>query len=161
MAKGIGRGDRAPRFQLPDKDGKEVALDELLLKGPVVVFFYPKDGTTGCTAEACSFRDSYEAFQEAGASVVGMSSDSSASHRRFSDKHGFPFLLLADADGVVRKQFGVPKTLGIIDGRSTYVIDRAGIVRHAFHSQLQATKHVGEALDAVMTLAAEGRSPTA
>jgi peroxiredoxin Q/BCP len=118
----------------------------------VVVFFYPKDETPGCTAEACSFRDSYDVFQEAGATVVGISGDSPSSHRKFADKHGFPFLLLSDEGGRVRAQFGVPKTLGLFAGRSTYVIDAEGVIRHAFHSQLQATKHVDEALEAVRGL---------
>ncbi|NUP04761.1 MAG: peroxiredoxin [Polyangiaceae bacterium] len=152
MAKGIGRGDRAPRFELSAQDGKSVSLEQLLEKGPVVVFFYPKDETPGCTKEACSFRDSYDTFQEHGASVVGISSDSAASHRRFADKHGFPFLLLSDPEGAVRKQFGVPKTLGILDGRSTYVIDKGGVVQHVFHSQIMASKHVDEAIAALKSL---------
>lgn len=152
MGSSLRRGDRAPSFELPSQDGASVALDGLRAAGPVVVFFYPKDETPGCTAEACSFRDSYDVFQEVGATVVGISSDSSASHRRFADKHGFPFLLLSDPGGKVRAQFGVPKTLGLFDGRSTYVIDREGVVRHVFHSQLKATKHVDEALEAVRGL---------
>ena len=149
---GIGEGDKAPRFTLPDHDGTLVTLDGLLEKGPVVVFFYPKDETPGCTAEACSFRDAYEDFQDVGASVVGISSDSSASHRRFREKHGFPYLLLSDAGGKVRAEWGVPKTLGFLDGRSTYVLDKSGVVRHVLHSQLKVKKHVGEALDMVKRL---------
>jgi peroxiredoxin Q/BCP len=153
MASSLRPGDRAPSFDLPAQDGQRVTLAELTAKGPVVVFFYPKDETPGCTAEACGFRDRYDVFQEAGASVVGISSDSAASHRRFAERHGFPFVLLADDGGRVRAQFGVPKTLGLFDGRSTYVIDREGVVQHVFHSQLQATKHVDEALEAVRSLA--------
>ncbi len=149
---GIREGDTAPRFTLPDQDGTLVTLDALLEKGPVVVFFYPKDETPGCTAEACSFRDSYEDFQDAGASVVGVSSDSSASHRRFRDKHGFPYVLLSDEKGRVRAEWGVPKTLGILDGRSTYVVGKDGVVRHVLHSQLMVKKHVAEALDVVKRL---------
>ena len=149
---GIREGDTAPRFTLPDHDGTLVTLDALLEKGPVVVFFYPKDETPGCTVEACSFRDAYEDFQEAGASVIGISSDSSASHRRFRDKHGFPYLLLSDTGGKVRAEWGVPKTLGILEGRSTYVLDKAGVVVHVLHSQLKVKKHVGEALDMVKRL---------
>lgn len=149
---GTSVGERAPSFNLSSQDGSSVSLETLLEKGPVVVFFYPKDETPGCTAEACAFRDQYDVFQEAGASVVGISSDSAASHRRFADKHGFPFLLLSDGDGRVRASFGVPKTLGFLQGRSTYVIDKKGIVRHVFHSQLFATKHVSEALSALKTL---------
>lgn len=155
MARSIRTGDPAPRFSLAAHDGTAVTLDQLLAKGPVVVFFYPKDETPGCTAEACAFRDSYDAFQDAGASVVGISSDSASSHQRFREKHGFPFLLLSDEGGRIRELYGVPKTLGLLDGRSTYVIDRDGVVRHAFHSQLRATKHVDEALEVVKRL---GRS---
>jgi thioredoxin-dependent peroxiredoxin len=155
MAQSLRPGDRSPSFELPAQDGRRVGLSELTAKGPVVVFFYPKDETPGCTAEACSFRDSYDVFQEAGATVVGISGDSTSSHRKFADKHGFPFLLLSDEGGRVRAQFGVPKTLGLFAGRSTYVIDQEGVIRHAFHSQLQATKHVDEALAAVRGLASQ------
>jgi thioredoxin-dependent peroxiredoxin len=149
---GIGIGDRAPRFALSDSDGKTIELEALLEKGPLVIFFYPRDETPGCTKEACSFRDNYAVFEELGAQVVGISSDSSSSHRRFSDKFRFPFPLLSDEGGKTRKAFGVPKTLGILDGRSTYVIDTKGVVRGVFHSQLQVTKHVDEAAAAVRAL---------
>ena len=145
-------GDPAPGFTLADHDGNLVSLASMLDKGPVVVFFYPKDETPGCTREACSFRDSYDEFQAAGATVLGISSDSAGAHRKFRDRHGFPFLLLADEGGRVREEWGVPKTLGILDGRSTYVVDRGGVVRHAFHSQLQVKKHVSEALEVVKRL---------
>jgi peroxiredoxin Q/BCP len=148
----IKTGDRAPDFTLADKDGLAVGLSDLLRKGPVVLYFYPKDETSGCTAEACSFRDSYEDFKRAGAEVVGISSDSAGSHKGFADHHRLPFILLSDGGGTVRKLYGVPKTLGLIDGRVSYVIDREGIVRHVFNSQLNATKHVKEALAALAPL---------
>ena len=153
MAQGIAAGDKAPGFELVESAGTSIKLEDLLAKGPVVVFFYPRDDSPGCTREACSFRDRYDAFQEAGASVAGISSDSESSHRKFREKHGFPFLLLSDPGGRVRKAFGVPKTLGILDGRSTYIIDKNGIVRFAFHSQIQVNKHVDEAISAVRSLA--------
>jgi peroxiredoxin Q/BCP len=146
---GIQAGDQAPDFTLPTQDGARVRLADLLGKGPIVLYFYPKDDTPGCTAEACSFRDAYEDFKEAGAEVVGISSDSAAKHKAFADKYKLPFLLVADEDGAVRKRYGVKSTFGLIPGRVTYVIDREGIVRHVFSSQLQATKHVGEALEAL------------
>lgn len=149
---GIGIGDRAPRFALKDGDDKTIELDALLAKGPVVIFFYPKDETPGCTKEACTFRDNFTAFEGLGAAVVGISSDSTESHRRFSGKFGFPFPLLSDPGGATRKAFGVPKTLGLLDGRSTYVLDKEGVVRGVFHSQLQVTKHVDEAVAAVRAL---------
>lgn len=145
-------GDKAPDFSLPKQDGTPVHLKELLQKGTVVLYFYPKDDTPGCTREACSFRDSYETFKEAGAEVVGISSQSAASHEAFAAKHRLPFTLLADEGGKVRRQYGVPSTLGLLPGRVTYVIDRSGTVRHVFNSQLNATRHVTEALGIVKQL---------
>jgi thioredoxin-dependent peroxiredoxin len=144
---GISTGDTAPDFTLPTQDGSPVRLKDLLSKGAVVLYFYPKDDTTGCTAEACSFRDAYEDFKEAGAEVVGISSDSAGAHQAFADKHRLPFVLVSDEGGKVRKLYGVPRTLGLIPGRVTYVIDAGGVVRHVFNSQLNPTKHVREALE--------------
>jgi peroxiredoxin Q/BCP len=155
MATRTDVGDRAPTFRLKTQKGDEVSLDDLTAKGPVVVFFYPKDETAGCTAEACAFRDAFEDFCAAGASVVGISSDSVGSHDRFANRHKLPFLLMADEGGKVRSAFGVPKTLGIMPGRVTYVIDRKGVVRHVFNSQIQAGRHVEEALAVVRRLASE------
>ena len=142
-------GQKAPDFELPDAHGKPVRLADFRGKRAVVLYFYPKDDTPGCTAEACSFRDSYEDFQQAGAEVIGVSSDSESSHDRFASRHRLPFTLLADARGEVRKKYGVPATFGLLPGRVTFVIDRKGIVRHVFNSQLQATRHVEEALAAL------------
>jgi peroxiredoxin Q/BCP len=119
------------------------------------LFFYPGDGTPVCTAEACAFRDAYTSFTDAGAVVVGVSADSLDSHREFAANHRLPFLMLSDADGQIRKVFGVPKTLGIFPGRVTYVIDKQGVVRHIFSSQLGASRHVAEALKIVEQLARE------
>jgi peroxiredoxin Q/BCP len=117
-----------------------------------VLYFYPKDETPGCTIEARAFRDSYDAFATAGAEVVGVSSDSVASHRRFAQRHELPFLLLSDKGGHVRNLYGVEQTLGILPGRVTFVIDTAGIVRHIYSSQLRVTRHSRESLDAVRAL---------
>ena len=145
-------GSPAPEFTLPDQDGVPVSLASL--RGSwVVVYFYPKDDTPGCTAESCSFRDSHEAFTDAGAKVIGISSDSVDSHRAFATKHSLPFTLLADEGGAVRKQFGVGRTLGLLPGRVTYVIDPQGVVRHEFSSQFKPKKHIDEAL-AVITAGA-------
>jgi thioredoxin-dependent peroxiredoxin len=141
-------GQPAPDFTLPDQDGTPVSLSSL--KGDwVVVYFYPKDDTPGCTAESCSFRDNFEDFTDVGARVVGISSDSVESHKAFAAKHHLPFTLLADVDGGVRKAFGVSKTLGIIPGRVTYVIDPEGVVRHRFSSQFKPKSHIDEALDVI------------
>ena len=141
-------GERAPDFALPALGGGTFRLSEN--KGrPVVLYFYPKDHTPGCTVEAKAFRDRYETFTAAGAEIVGVSSDSIESHQRFAGKHRLPFPLLSDAGGEVRKLFGVEKTLGLIPGRATFVIDGDGVVRHVFASQLEATRHVAEALNAL------------
>jgi peroxiredoxin Q/BCP len=138
-------GDTAPDFSLPDASGKEVRLADFRGR-PVVLYFYPKDDTPGCTKEACSFRDQYQDFQDAGAEVIGVSSDSSDSHRKFAARHRLPFVLLSDRGGKLRAAYGVPATLGLLPGRVTFVIDRGGVVRHVFNSQLDATRHVSEAL---------------
>jgi peroxiredoxin Q/BCP len=142
----IGVGHAAPDFALPDQTGKIVTLRDLLTTGCLVLYFYPKDDTPGCTAEACTFRDRHEAFLDVGARVIGVSSDDVESHRRFAEKCQIPFQLLSDRGGALRARFGVPKTLGLIDGRVTYLIDANGVVRHLFDSQLRARKHVDEAL---------------
>ena len=148
----IGPGDPAPNVTLPLHDGSRVALADLWKDHVVVLFFYPKDNTAVCTKEACAFRDSFEKFVEADATVVGVSSDSDESHGEFASRHRLPFLLASDSDGALRKAFAVPKTLGLIPGRVTYVIDRQGIVRHVFSAQFAADAHVREAMDAVRSL---------
>jgi thioredoxin-dependent peroxiredoxin len=145
-------GDRAPDFTLHSSGDKSVTLSQLYAERTVVLFFYPKDDTPGCTVEACGFRDSYQTFVDAGAEVVGVSSDSVASHDRFAEKHKLPMTLLSDPGGKVRLLFGVKSTLGLFPGRATFVIDRGGVVRHAFVSQLRAGAHVGEALSVVREL---------
>ena len=142
-------GDPAPNFTLPNQQGTTITLADLIAQGPVVVYFYPKDESAGCTAEACSFRDSYEVFKEAGAEVVGISNDSASSHESFAKHHRLPFILLSDAGNKVRRLYKVPTTLGILPGRVTYIIDRQGIIRHIFNSQLAVTQHVTEALQAL------------
>jgi thioredoxin-dependent peroxiredoxin len=139
-------GDVAPDFTLPSQTGESVSLNNVLGQKAVVLYFYPKDDTPGCTAESCAFRDSYTAFQDAGAEVIGVSSDTSASHQQFAAKYQLPFILLSDAGGAVRKQYGVPATLGLLPGRVTYVIDKTGVVRHIFNSQFNFKGHVDEAL---------------
>ncbi len=150
---GLSAGARAPEFRLNNQNGKAVSLADFRGRKNVVVYFYPKDDTPGCTKESCAFRDHFEAFVDAGAEVIGISSDSEASHKAFAAKHRLPFSLLSDAGGKVRGAFGVPATLGLLPGRVTYVIDRQGVIRHAFNSQLQATKHVDEALAVLKSLA--------
>jgi len=145
-AKRIGVGDEAPDFTLNTESGEPVSLREFRGKNPVVLFFYPKDNSPGCTKEACAFRDNFTAFKEAGAEVLGVSSDSEESHSIFSLSLGLPYRLLSDPEGKIRQLYGVQRSLGLIPGRVTFVIDKAGIVRLVFSSQLNAEKHAEEAL---------------
>jgi thioredoxin-dependent peroxiredoxin len=145
-------GDVAPEFTLPTASDDLVSLSDFRGRSSVILFFYPKDNSPVCTAEACSFRDSYEVFRDAGAEVIGISADSSPSHQRFAARFRLPFVLLSDEGGLVRGRYGVTKTLGIFPGRSTYVIDREGVIRHIFSSQFLPTKHVSEALSVLERL---------
>ena len=145
-------GQEAPDFTLPDRDGKMVRLSEFRGRKAVVLYFYPKDNTPGCTKESCAFRDSYQDFLDAGAEVIGVSGDDSSSHERFATKYNLPFVLLSDRGGQVRAKYGVPATLGLLPGRVTFVIDRDGIVRHTFNSQFQPTQHIAEAITALRHL---------
>jgi len=147
-------GDRAPDFTLPRQDGTPVRLSELLQRGPAIVYFYPRDESPGCTAEACAFRDAYEDFSSAGAEVIGISSDSTAAHASFAEHRRLPFILLSDRDDAVRSAWRIkPAFLGLVPGRVTFVIDREGIIRHVFDSAINPTKHVKEALRVVQRLA--------
>src|SRR3989475_9734812 len=145
-------GSPAPRFRLQTSAGDYVSLEDLHVKKNVVVYFYPKDFTNGCPAEACEFRDSYEEFKNLGAEVIGISSDSQKSHRAFATENKLLFILLSDPDGSVRKSYGVKKTFGLVPGRVSFVIDKNGIVRHVFSSQSRAAAHVGEALAMLKSL---------
>jgi peroxiredoxin Q/BCP len=146
-------GDHAPDFSLEAHTGQRVVLAEFRGQRVVVLYFYPKNDTAVCTREACTFRDHYAEFVQAGAVVLGVSSDSVESHKAFAGRHHVPFLLLADTDGSLRRAYGVARSLGILPGRVTYVIDKEGVVRHIFNSQLSADRHVAEALDMVRQLA--------
>ena len=146
-------GHVAPDFTTEAHVGRQISLAEFRGRKVVVLYFYPKDESTVCTKEACSFRDAYEDFVQAGAVVIGVSSDSVESHQAFASGHRLPFILLADTDGSLRGTYGVPRSLGILPGRVTYVIDKQGVVRHIFSSQLSADRHVAEALSMVRQLA--------
>lgn len=143
----LEKGTTAPDFELPNQEGENIRLYDLLKKGPVVLYFYPKDETRGCTAEACSFRDSYETFKDAGAEVVGVSKDSTADHKAFAENHRLPFQLLSDSDKKVHDLYKVPKTLFVLPGRVTYVIGTDHNVLHTFNSMWKPEQHVREALD--------------
>lgn len=147
----VGVGDPAPDFELPDAEGRPVRLSSFRGR-PVVLYFYPADFTTVCTIEACTFRDEYTGFREAGAEVLGVSTDPPERHGRFAARHRLPFTLLSDPDDTLRPLYGVGKQW-LIPGRATFVIDPKGIVRHVFRSQWRGRRHVEEALEAVRRLA--------
>jgi thioredoxin-dependent peroxiredoxin len=145
-------GSVAPDFTLPSQSGVMVNFKDFIGTKPVVLFFYPKDDTPGCTKEACAFRDDYDQFEKLDAEVIGISSDSVESHRRFAKKHDLPFTLLSDEVGQVRKRYGVRNSFGLFPGRMTYVIDEEGVVRLIFSSQLGVEQHVEEALKALQSI---------
>lgn len=149
----IHAGDPAPEFTLPDQSGQPISLRNFRGRS-VVLYFYPRDHTMLCTAQACDFRDTYEMFAQAGAEIIGISSDPPASHQGFASQHALPFLLLSDADGMVRERYGVPRLLGILPGRVTYVIDPQGIVREVIQSSFSVGAHVQGALRRVEALRA-------
>ncbi|HUL44290.1 MAG TPA: peroxiredoxin [Bacteroidota bacterium] len=141
-------GDAVPRFGLKNQTGSDWDIGPLIGKKNLVIFFYPKDDTPGCTKEACRFRNEFGRMRELDAEIIGISSDEVASHRRFSEKYDLQYTLLSDPENSVRKIFGVPSSLfGLIDGRVTYVVDKRGIVIHIFESQFQAERHVREAIE--------------
>ena len=145
-------GDRAPDFTLPDQNGNMVSLSDFADRLHVVLYFYPRDRSPGCSMEALAFRDNHELFKDAGARVIGISSDSIESHCEFASKRDLPFTLLSDLGGAVRQQYGVKPTLGIIPGRVSYVIDKRGVVRYIYSSQLMAQRHADRTLQILKTL---------
>jgi len=149
---GLSVGNTMPEFSLKDQDGNWFHSRELLGEKPLVLFFYPKDFTPGCTAEACAFRDQYEDFTDAGALVIGISSDSQASHRNFAKRHRLPFILLSDPKKEVRRKFRVKnRLLNLLPGRETFVVDKNGKIVMTFEG-MQASGHVPRALKALKKL---------
>ena len=147
----LGVGDCLPSFCLVDQDGEQ-RTPEMVRGRWLVLFFYPKDDTPGCTIQACSFRDSSAAFQELGAAVWGISGDDAISHRRFATRHGLNFPLLVDRNNSLRRSLGVPKALGLMPGRVTYVVDSEGVIRHIFSNLLDGPAHVREAERVISSL---------
>ena len=149
----VALGSVAPDFELKDQNDELVKLSDFIGKKNIVLYFYPKDETPGCTKEACGFRDQYEDFTAIGAEVIGVSADSVESHKNFALNRKLPFVLLSDPDNKVRKSYGVKGSLlGLLPGRETFVIDKEGIVRHRFSSQFQIDNHIGDALEVLKGL---------
>jgi len=145
-------GDKIPDFKAKDNKGNDFDSTTIVGKKPVVFYFYPKDNTPGCTAQACSFRDQYEDFKDLGAEVIGISSDSVASHQKFANRYNLPFILLSDNDKKIRNLFGVkPNLFGLLPGRVTYVADKNGTIQLIFDS-LVATNHIPRALEMIKKL---------
>lgn len=141
----ITKGVVVPNFKAKTQSGDSFELSDYLGK-PLVIYFYPKDNTPGCTTQACSFRDQYQDFQDLGAEVIGISGDSEASHDEFAQKHKLPFILLSDRTKKIRKLFGVPTHFfGLMPGRVTYIIDKQGKVVSVFDS-IKANVHIEHAL---------------
>ena len=138
-------GDTLPNFSAKDTNGNVFDSKDYLGKQPLVIYFYPKDDTPGCTAQACSFRDNYQDFKDLGAEVIGISSDTVQSHIRFKSKFNLPFILLSDHNKKLRKLFGVQNSLFVIPGRETFVIDKDGIVLMVFNS-MSSEIHITKAL---------------
>ena len=148
----LQKGDTIPKFSAKDSDGNDFESSSVIGKKPIVFYFYPKDNTPGCTAQACSFRDQYEDFKDFGAEVIGISSDSIASHEKFVQRYKLPFILLSDSDKKIRSLFGVkPNLFGLLPGRVTYVVDKNGIIQLVFDS-LVATNHIPRALEIIKKL---------
>jgi thioredoxin-dependent peroxiredoxin len=143
-------GAKVPEFRLPDQNGNMFDISSVLGKKKLVIYFYPKDETAGCTKEACTFRDDYSQFTDADAIIIGISGQSVESHKEFADNHKLPFTLLSDKDNTVRKLFGVKTSP--IPGRVTFVVDKTGHVVYNFDSLTQPEKHVAEAMRILKTL---------
>jgi peroxiredoxin Q/BCP len=144
-------GDKAPLFESVSDDDAKFSIDNYLGKTNIVLYFYPKDMTPGCTAEACGFRDRWDRIVSLGATVIGISAQSTQSHREFKKEHRLPFILLSDPENEIRKLYGATGLL--VPPRVTFVIDKQGVIRFIFNSQLNITKHVSDALQTLEALA--------
>ncbi len=145
-------GEIAPDFSLKDQNGGDFKLSSFLGKKNIVLFFYPKDGTSVCTKEACAFRDAYDVFIKSGAEIVGVSSDGFKAHKKFIADHSLPFILLSDEKNEVRKLYGAQTVFGLVPARVTYVIDKEGVIKMAFSAIMESKKHTDEALRVIETL---------
>ena len=152
MQEGLKVGDQLPHFGAKDQNGNDFNIESVLGKKVLVIYFYPKDDTPGCTKQACFLRDQYEEFKEIGAEVIGISGDSVPAHRKFASKYDLPFILLSDGDKSLRKLFGVKANLlGLLPGRVTYVVDKNGIIQMVF-DDMNATNHLEKTVEKVKSL---------
>jgi peroxiredoxin Q/BCP len=153
MKDALKEGDKIPDFSLRDQNGDLFDIKNVLGRKNLVIYFYPKDGSPGCTRQACNFRDQSSAFDEADAIVIGISGQSVASHREFAETNDLTFPLLSDTDNKVRRMFGVPSSFfGIVPGRVTYVVNKEGRIVYIYNSQSQVERHVDEALKVALVL---------
>lgn len=148
---GLKEGSQVPKFSLKDQNGNTFNNADLIGKKAMVIYFYPKDDTPGCTKEACQFRDNYEDFIDMGAEVIGISSDSERTHRRFAEKYNLPFILLVDSDKQVRRLFKVENNLFVLPGRETFVVDKTGKIIMVFNN-INASEHMRRALNTLKSI---------
>lgn len=137
-------GTQAPDFEAIADNGEKIKLSQFRGKY-VVLYFYPKDDSPGCTVEACSFRDNWDALKKYDAVVIGVSSDNVNSHRKFKEKHSLPFILVSDEDKKIRSLYDAKGFL--LPPRITYVIDKEGIIRFVYNSQMRASEHVKKVIE--------------
>ena len=153
VKKSLDVGDTIPEFQLLTQEGANFNSSDIVGKQAIVIYFYPKDDTPGCTKEACKFRDEFEVFSDLNATVIGISSDDVASHKAFAEKYNLPFILLADTDKKVRNLFGVPSFgAGLIPGRVTYIVDKKGVLQYVFNNMSEPEKHIEKSLEILKSL---------
>ncbi len=151
--KQLGVGDKIPMFELPDQDGRIYHIEEELGKSNLIIYFYPKDHTPGCTAEACAFRDQHADFKGLNATVIGISADTPETHQKFARKYDLQFKLLSDTNKRVKKLFGISDSLfGLLSSRITFVVDKEGIIRNVFESQINIKKHIQSALESLQSI---------
>jgi len=149
-------GMKAPEFTATLDDGSSFSLSDMKGKRNLVLYFYPRDFTTGCTKEACSFRDNYDAIKDYDATIAGVSRDGAESHAAFREKHSLPFPLIADRDGSLHRAYEVKGTLPFVLPRITYVIDKEGVIRAAMRHDVRVGRHVSDVLEALASLGTEG-----
>lgn len=146
-------GDKIPSFTLLNQNNQEVDINSFVRTKNIVIYFYPKDNTPGCTKEACSFRDAMQNLNDLDCEIIGISADSVTSHKAFATQYNLKYNLLSDTNNQVRKLFGVPRNLfGIIPGRVSYICDKEGIVLHIVNSQMNPEKHIQETLETLQAI---------